>query len=237
MNAQTRILVVEDDPEIGRMLKGLLATQGMAVTLAPDGRAMFQALARGPVDLVLLDLMLPGEGGLTLCGRLRATSEIPVVMLTAKGEDIDRIVGLEMGADDYIAKPFHSRELLARLRAVLRRSAAARGARAVGGRYGFDGWLVDTAQRHVHAPDGARVMLTGAEFDLLVVFCEHPRRVLTRERLIDLTHGRVEGPFDRSIDVLVSRLRQKLETTPRDPMLIKTIRTAGYLFAPEVAAG
>jgi two-component system OmpR family response regulator len=229
------ILLVEDDPEIARMLVRFLGQNEMRVTAVTNGRAMFRAFDDGQIDLVLLDLMLPGEGGLALCARLRADSRVPVVIVTAKGDEVDRIVGLEIGADDYVAKPFNPRELLARIRAVLRRTAAVAGTDASSGRvFGFAGWQVDTAQRLVTNPEGVRVMLTSAEFDLLSVFCERPRRVLSRDQLLDLTHGRAGGPFDRSIDVLVSRLRQKIERVPKEPGFIQTVRNAGYLFSPEV---
>jgi two-component system, OmpR family, response regulator len=179
--------------------------------------------------------MLPGEDGLSICGRLRASSNLPVIMLTAKAEDVDRIVGLEIGADDYLTKPFNPRELLARIRAVLRRGTAD----SVTGSRGdsvlaFDGWRLNPNIRQLHDPDGARVALTGAEFDLLFVFCERPRRVLSRDQLIDLTQGRAAGPFERSIDVLVSRLRQKMEKEPKKPRLIQTIRSGGYMFSAAV---
>ena len=237
MSRSPHILFVEDDREISALVSRFLRTNDFRVTAAGDGREMARALDESRVDLIVLDIMLPGEDGLSLCRRLRATSSVPIVMLTARGEDIDRIIGLEMGADDYLAKPFNPRELLARIRAVLRRSAAVPASAA--GRsaaLGFMGWRLDPALRQLHDPAGARVALTGAEFDLLLAFCEHPRRVLSRDQLLDLTQGRVAGPFERSIDVLVSRIRQKIETDPRNPEFIKTIRSEGYLFTPDVTS-
>jgi two-component system OmpR family response regulator len=212
------LLLVEDDREISGLLERFLIANELDVSIAADGRAMDRVLAASQIDLIVLDVMLPGEDGLSLCRRLRATSSVPIIMLTAKGEDIDRIIGLEMGADDYLAKPFNPRELLARVKAVLRR-----GRTVAGGGPGAP-----------PRPEGTRVAVTGAEFDLLQTFCERPGRVLSRDQLIELKQGRTAGPFERSIDVLVSRLRQKIEADPRDPELIKTIRSGGYLFTPSV---
>ncbi|HLO77579.1 MAG TPA: winged helix-turn-helix domain-containing protein, partial [Magnetospirillum sp.] len=189
---------------------------------------------------VVLDLMMPGEDGLSLTRRLRAQgSALPIVMLTAMGEDTDRIVGLEMGADDYLAKPFNPRELLARIKAVLRRAqpgapAPAPAAKGVGTRYGFLGWVLDVATRDLLSPDGVVMTLSAGEFDLLLAFVEHPRRVLSRDQLLDLARGRQAIPFDRSIDIQVSRLRRKLGDDPKEAQLIKTVRGGGYLFTPEV---
>jgi two-component system OmpR family response regulator len=234
MTQSPHVLLVEDDREIRKLVSGFLRANDIRVAATADGREMDGALKENRIDLVVLDIMLPGEDGLSICRRLRASSNIPVIMLTARGEDIDRIVGLEFGADDYLTKPFNPRELLARIRAVLRRSAAniVDGART--GVLTFDGWRLDPNIRQLHDPDGARVALTGAEFDLLLVFCERPRRVLSRDQLIDLTQGRAAAPFERSIDVLVSRLRQKMEKEPKEPKLIQTIRTGGYMFSPAV---
>lgn len=235
MKPAPHILLIEDDREVSALVARFLRSNDLRVSLANDSHSMDKALQESSVDLAVLDLMLPGEDGLSICRRLRATSTLPLVMLTAKAEDVDRIVGLEMGADDYLAKPFNPRELLARIRSVLRRSsdnvvdAAARAAV-----FSFDGWRIDRHSRQLHNADGARVALTGAEFDLLLVFCERPRRVLRRDKLIDLTQGRSANPFERSIDILVSRLRQKMEKDPKTPTLIQTIRSGGYLFSPEV---
>ena len=233
MNSGPHILVVDDDREIRDLLARFLRKHGFRVETAADGKAMFQALSAGRFDLAVLDLMLPGEDGLSLCRRVRAESDLPIVMLTAIGEDTDRIVGLEMGADDYLAKPFNPRELLARIRAVLRRAPNMR--RHVEGDpsriFAFQGWALDAGRRSLHAPDGVLVDLTGGEFDLLLALVEHPGRVLNRDQLLDLTRGREAGPFDRSVDVQISRLRRKIEEDPKQPALIKTVRGGGYVFA------
>ena len=235
--ASLHLLIVDDDREIRDLLARFLAKHGYRVEVAADGRAMRKALDAWRIDLVVLDLMLPGEDGLVLCRRLRAESDIPVIMLTAMGEDIDRIVGLEIGADDYVPKPFNPRELLARIKAVLRRAGkappAATGERD-GGALGFAGWRLDPAARRLTAPGGAEVTLTGGEFELLAALAENPQRVMSREKLLDLTRGREAAPFDRSIDVQISRLRRKIETDPAKPELIKTVRNGGYVFAAAV---
>jgi two-component system OmpR family response regulator len=235
MTQSPHILLVEDDREIRKLVSQFLRDNGVRVATSPDGREMDHALKDNCIDLLVLDIMLPGEDGLSICRRLRASSNLPVIMLTAKGEDIDRIVGLEIGADDYLTKPFNPRELLARIRAVLRRGANDTVAEFRGDSiFTFEGWRLDPNIRQLHDPDGARVALTGAEFDLLFAFCERPRRVLSRDQLIDLTQGRSAAPFERSIDVLVSRLRQKMEKDPKEPRLIQTIRSGGYMFSPAV---
>ncbi|MGY6278416.1 winged helix-turn-helix domain-containing protein, partial [Methylomonas sp. MgM2] len=186
-------------------------------------------------DLIVLDLMLPGEDGLALCRRLRSTSTIPIIMLTALAEDIDRIVGLEMGADDYLAKPFNPRELLARIKAVLRRTGSGSDlSRTAGNTLLFEGWRIDLAKRELYSPEGVLMPLTGGEFDLLVAFAQRPQRILNRDQLLDLTRGRAATAFDRSIDVQLSRLRRKIETDPNQPALIKTVRGGGYVFQPRV---
>jgi two-component system, OmpR family, response regulator len=232
----TRILIVDDDGQIRQLLATFLRGNGFDVALARDGVEMRGAIRDAPPDLVVLDLMLPGIGGLELCRELRRTSTIPVIMLTARGDDTDRIVGLEVGADDYLAKPFNPRELLARIRAVLRRSIGD-GGDTVSARNGlaFDGWRVDLLRRELTNPDGALVDVSGAEFDMLLAFLESPNRVLTRERLLETARNRQADVFDRSVDVLVSRLRRKLEGGSADVQpLIKTVRGAGYLFLPKV---
>ena len=236
METSPHVLVVDDDREIRDLLARFLSTHGYRVTAAADGRAMRKALADWRIDLVVLDLMLPGEDGLALCRRLRGQSDVPVIMLTAMGEDIDRIIGLEIGADDYVPKPFNPRELVARIKAVLRRRGAAPRPADPSGEsvLRFAGWRVDAAARRIAAPDGAIVELTSGEFDLLLAFAEHPQRVLSREQLLDLTRGRDAAPFDRSIDVQVSRLRRKIEAEPGRPKLIKTVRGGGYVFTPAV---
>ncbi len=227
------LLIVDDDREIRDLLARFLRKHGYRVDTAPDGRVMTKLLEAGRFDLVVLDIMLPGEDGLSLCRRLRATSDLPIVMLTAVGDDTDRIVGLELGADDYVTKPFNPRELLARVKAVLRRAGAPRPAAAAdGGRLlAFDRWRLDLARRELRAADGTLTPLTAGEFDLLAAFVEHPGRVLSRDQLLDLTKGRAAVPFDRSIDVQLSRLRRKIEPDPKDPRLIKTVRGGGYILS------
>jgi two-component system, OmpR family, response regulator len=203
---------------------------------AANGREMRQALDRHRIDLVVLDLMLPGEDGLALCRELRARTNLPVVMLTARGEDTDRIVGLEMGADDYVPKPFNPRELLARIRAVLRRSRSLpdSATRPSGDGFGFGRWRVDTRSRSLRGEDDVVVPLSAAEYELLLVFLNHPGRVLDRDQLMDLTRGRDAMPFDRSIDMQVSRLRKRLGSDDSFPEYIKTVRSQGYLFVAPV---
>ncbi|WP_024511097.1 response regulator [Bradyrhizobium sp. ARR65] len=232
------ILVVEDDRETRALIAKYLRTNACNVTTAADGREMARAMTDHRVDLLILDVMLPGEDGLSLCRKVRAESTVPIIMLTARGEDVDRIVGLEMGADDYMPKPFNPRELLARIKAVLRRQAAARNAYAVEGAtaLSFQGWHIDFRLRELRNPAGARVAMTSAEFDLLRTFCERPGRVLSRDSLLDLTQGRSAGSFERSIDVLVSRIRRKIEPDPQEATLIKTVRSGGYIFTPRVEA-
>lgn len=225
------LLVVDDDREIRDLLARFLAKNGYRVTGARDGAEMAQALAEWRIDLVILDLMLPGEDGLTLCRRLRATSALPVLMLTAKGEDVDRIVGLEVGADDYLPKPFNPRELLARVRAILRRSGAGSAPRPPGAAYRFAGFALDPTARRLTGPDGGEVPLTAGEFDLLMALAERAGRVLSRDQILDLTRGRAAGPFDRGVDIQISRLRHKIESNPDEPTLIKTVRGGGYVLA------
>jgi two-component system OmpR family response regulator len=235
MKPHAHILIVEDDAEIARATARFLGEASYRTSIAGDGKAVDRHMREARPDLILLDLMLPGEDGLSICRRLRASYGGPIIMVTALGEEMDRVVGLELGADDYIAKPFSPREVLARVRAVLRRSSERRENRPIDSvAISFQGWRLDPLSRQVHAPDGTRVVLTGAEFDLLAAFCERPRRVLTRDQLLDLTQGRTSGPFDRSIDTLVSRIRQKIERDPKDPELIITVRLGGYMFTSEV---
>ena len=229
------ILLVEDDPEIATLVARYLSSNDMRVSRAGDGREMDRVMRDARIDLIILDIMLPGEDGLAICRRLRTSSQVPIIMLTARSDEIDRIVGLELGADDYIGKPFNPRELLARVRAVLRRrepvQTTERRARTV---FSFAGWRLDVGRRKLFDPSGTRIALTGAEFDLLTVLAKSPGRVLSRDQIVDLTQGRQTGPFERSVDVLISRLRQKIERNPRDPDFIQTVRSSGYLFAPEV---
>ena len=236
MTNAPHVLVVDDDREIRDLLARFLRMHGYRIEAAADGQEMFAALGAGRFDLIVLDLMLPGEDGLSLCRRVRADSNVPVIMLTAVGEDTDRIVGLEVGADDYLPKPFNPRELLARIRAVLRRATEVH-SQPYGGRsrrFAFQGWTLDAVRRNLHAPDGTAVDLTAGEFALLLVLLEHPGRVLTRDQLLDLTRGREAGPFDRSVDIQVSRLRRKIDDDPKRPELIKTVRNSGYVFAGTV---
>jgi two-component system, OmpR family, response regulator len=232
------ILVVEDDRETRTLIAKYLRTNACNVATAADGREMVRAITDRRVDLLILDVMLPGEDGLSLCRKVRAQSQTPIIMLTARGEDVDRIMGLEMGADDYLPKPFNPRELLARINAVLRRQAAAQTASTVDGAkaLAFQGWRIDSRLRELRNPAGARVALTSAEFDLLWTFCERPGRVLSRDSLLDLTQGRNAGSFERSIDVLVSRIRRKIESDPQEAVMIKTVRSGGYMFTPRVEA-
>ncbi|MCC7166300.1 MAG: response regulator [Rhodospirillales bacterium] len=243
MESPYRILIVDDDPEISGLVADFLSPYGFVVTAAADGRAMRETLAKGDFDLVILDLMLPGEDGLALCRYLRQATALPIIMLTAMGEETDRVVGLEMGADDYIPKPFSARELLARIKAVLRRGAlreagteAAQSGRPEPTReiLGFSGWRLETGRRQLRAPDGVLVELTSGEFDLLYAFLKNPQRVLNRDQLLDLARGRVSGPLDRTIDVQVGRLRRKLEIDPKKPEILKTVRGGGYMLATEV---
>ena len=232
------LLVVDDDREIRRLIEEYLTQAGYRVSSAADGKAMRRLMEQHRFDLVVLDLMLPGEDGLSLCRDLRSRSNIPVLMLTARGSEIDRIVGLEMGADDYLAKPFNPRELLARIRSILRRAQAlptnlVPEEVAV---FRFAGWTLEVASRNVTAPDGLVVPLSGAEFRLLRVLLEHPHRVFSRDQLLELTNGREAILFDRSIDVLVGRLRKRLRDDGKEPALIKTVRGEGYVLAASVEA-
>lgn len=231
MSAAPDILIVDDDPELREMLQTYLAAQGFRPRAVGDGVAMQAALAERAADLILLDLMLPGEDGLTLTRRLRGASATPIIMMSARGEDVDRIIGLEIGADDYVAKPFNPRELVARMRAVLRRRADAPAPAEPAPVYAFGPFRLDAAT-HALTRDGAPVALTTAEFTLLHLFVRHPRRVLTRDQLTTLVRDVERMPFDRSIDVRVARLRRKIEPNPDEPVYIRTVWGAGYLFVP-----
>ncbi len=237
MDQMPHILVVDDDREIRELLARFLERHRLRVTAVRDGREARRAWTQGHYHLVVLDLMLPGESGLDLARWLRTQADTPIVMLTAMGEETDRIIGLELGADDYVPKPFNPRELLARIRAVLRRAGEAadrriehNGAQALR----FGGWTLEPARRRLLNPDGVEVPLTGGEFDLLHALVERPNRVLTRDMLLDLLRGRQAGPFDRAIDVAISRLRRKLEDDGRHAQLIKTVRGGGYVLATTV---
>ena len=228
------LLLVDDDREIRDLLARFLEKHGFRVSAVRDGREARRTWVSGSYHLVVLDLMLPGESGLDLARWLRGHSNVPLVMLTAMGDETDRIIGLELGADDYLPKPFNPRELLARIRAVLRRSTENDGAgRAATRSYAFGGWTLNTARRELRNPDGVEVPLTGGEYDLLAAMAERANRVLTRDVLLDLLRGRQAGPFDRAIDVAVSRLRRKLDDG-RETQLIKTVRGGGYVLAADV---
>ncbi|KJK20794.1 chemotaxis protein CheY [Burkholderiaceae bacterium 16] len=239
MTQPDHILIVDDDREIRTLAAEYLERSGMRVTLAANGREMRAALDKGAVDLVVLDLMLPGEDGLTLCRDLRASERknMPVLMLTARNEEADRILGLEMGADDYLVKPFAARELLARIRSVLRRTRMlppnlqiTEAATVLA----FGPWRLDTTARHLLDDSDVIVALSGAEYRLLRVFLDHPQRVLNRDQLLNLTQGREAELFERSIDLMVSRLRQRLRDDAKEPCYIKTVRNEGYVFAAMV---
>jgi two-component system, OmpR family, response regulator len=240
MEQMPHILVVDDDREIRDLLARFLEEKHhMRVTAVRDAREARRAFTNGHYHLVVLDLMLPGEGGMEFARWLRTQSNVPIVMLTAMGEETDRIIGLELGADDYVAKPFNPRELLARIRAVLRRSgdqAENRHDPSVRG-FRFNGWTLEPARRRLLNPEGVEVALTGGEYDLLLALVERANRVLTRDMLLDLLRGRQAGPFDRAIDVAVSRLRRKLEDDGRNAQLIKTVRGGGYVLAATVERG
>jgi two-component system OmpR family response regulator len=236
MSSGPHILVVDDHREIRDLVSRALAKEGFRVSVAGDGKAMRKVLADGRIDLILLDLMLPGEDGLALCRALRAESDIPIIMLTAKGEEVDRVIGLELGADDYLPKPFGRRELVARIRAVLRRGrreAAAEPKRRPKA-YQFDRWVFDTETRELLRDDGVGVPLSTGEYDLLMALVERPQRVLSRDRLLDLTRGRSAAALDRSVDTQVSRLRKKIERDAGDPKIIQTVWGGGYIFTPPV---
>jgi two-component system phosphate regulon response regulator OmpR len=228
-----KLLVVDDDPEIRELTEAYLSQQGFAVECVESGEAMMALLADHPVDLIILDLMLPGEHGLNLARQLKRDDDIPIIIVSAQGDDVDRIVGLEVGADDYIAKPFNPRELLARVRAVLRRARRPAESREESAdQLKFGPFCLDLAA-HQLVRDGAPVPLTSGEFDLLAVLAQHPNKVLHRDRILDLLTGAERSPFDRSIDVRVTRLRSKIEPDPSNPQYIKTIWGKGYMFCPE----
>ncbi|SDD48985.1 response regulator transcription factor [Belnapia rosea] len=241
LDPEAHVLVVEDDASMRHLIARLLRENGFRSTGVRDGREMWETLRNTEVDLVLLDVMLPGDSGIELLRELRAErGALPVVMVTAKGSEADRVLGLDLGADDYLPKPFGRRELLARVRAVLRRARPAAAApakpaaRASIQRVRFDSWTVDLARRELLGPGGTVVDLSGAEYDLLLAFIEHPHRVLARNQILELSRGRLADPNDRSVDVLVSRLRRKLEGEEGGTAMIKTVRGAGYMFLPAV---
>jgi two-component system, OmpR family, response regulator len=236
MQVEPHILIVDDDQEICTLLSRFLRKHGLRVDVAANGAEMKRILGVMNIDLIVLDRVLPGEDGLKLCRQLRKTSRIPVILLTLLGSDADRILGLEMGADDYVQKPFNPQELLARIRAVLRRANELPVQNVLQKAHvlRFDGWRLDRARRRLESPVGVSVMLTDGEFDLLVAFAEHPQITLSREQLLDLARGRSANAFDRGIDMQIARLRRKIEDDPQQPRLIKTVRYKGYAFTPEV---
>jgi DNA-binding response OmpR family regulator len=237
MNDTAHILVVDDQNDICEVVQDYLVGEGYRVSTANDGTAMRRVIAQNAVDLVILDLMLPGEDGLTLAQALRGESNVGIIILTGRGETVDRIIGLEMGADDYLPKPFHLRELLARVKSVLRRVSARSNEKPSSGNRSkarFAGWDLDLSTRELVSPAGSEVRLTTGEFDLLAAFVNNANQVLSRDRLLDLARNREAGPFDRTIDVQVGRLRRKLEEDPQKPTMIKTVRGTGYIFTPTV---
>ncbi len=229
------ILIVEDDPGVRVLLARTLRENGLNVTAAPAATEMWRALKTNQFDLILLDIMLPGTNGLDLCRQIRKDSAVPIIMVSARGEEIDRVLGLEIGADDYIAKPFSTKELLGRVRAVLRRTVSGPiGAAPPRETLQFEGWTVDLRRRTLQSAEGAEVELSGAEYDLLLSFLDNPQRIIGRDRLLELSRSRISDASDRSIDVLVSRLRRKLSGQEGGEALIRTVRGAGYMFTAAV---
>jgi DNA-binding response OmpR family regulator len=233
------ILVVDDDPRIRQMLTRYFEQEGYRVSAAADGAAMRAQLSARPVDVILLDVVLPGQDGLTIAREIRAKSDVGIIMLTGRDEVLDRVVGLEVGADDYIAKPFHLREVLARVKSVLRRRKPA--SESVGRSENrreevirFDGWILDTARRRLVSPSGKDVVLTSGEFDLLAALAKHPGRVFSRETLMEHTRGHGMKAFDRTIDAQIARLRKKIERDPKSPTIVKSVRAVGYVFTARV---
>jgi DNA-binding response OmpR family regulator len=238
LSTSAHILVVDDEPEIAELLRRYLSSQGYEVSTAPNGTAMRRALAEADIDLLLLDLGLPGEDGLALMRSLREHSSVPVIVVTGRGEPVDRIIGLEIGADDYVTKPFDVRELAARVRSVLRRTIEKPGkSGAAADAVRFAGWTLHLDARRLESPQGKTVELTTGEFELLAALARAPGRVLSRDELLAATRNREAGPFDRTIDVQIGRLRRKIETDPQHPEIIKSVRGAGYLFTPKVTVG
>lgn len=238
---EKHILVVDDDAGIRDLLAKFLRKHSLKVSVAACGDDMFRVLAQQSIHLIILDVMMPGKDGVTLCRELRQSSQVPIVMLTAVAEDVDRIIGLEMGADDYISKPFNPRELLARIKAILRRSQAqpelaVSDALKDKSIYQFSGWIFNTLERRLISPEAIEISLSSGEYNLLQAFLERPNQVLSRDQLLDLTRNRMAGPYDRSIDIQISRLRGKVEADPKSPQIIKTVRGGGYVLAVEVVA-
>ncbi|MBR0706226.1 response regulator [Bradyrhizobium liaoningense] len=236
MSVLPHVLIVDDDPKIRSGLAKFLGQQGLRVSVASDGKQFRDRIATSKLDLIVLDVMLPDENGLSLLRQMQAENPIPVILLTAVAEETDRVIGLELGAEDYICKPFGLRELLARIRVVLRRQATVDQTKSVrhSSVFAFSGWTLDIRARTLKSPSGALVELTSGEYDLLQAFVEHPNRVLNRDQLLDLARGRTSTSIDRTIDVQVMRLRRKLEENPENPAMIKTVRNSGYIFTPVV---
>ena len=234
MHHLPHILIIEDDEAIARLVAGFLERSGFRTTHLPNGRAVDEVLSLDRPDLVLLDLLLPGEDGISIARRVRTAHDVPIIMLTAMSEERDRITGLDLGADDYVTKPFSARELVARVRAVLRRSDPSAPATRVAVHYAFAGWNLDARSRELTDPAGVRVDLTGAEFELLRAFCDHPGAVVGRDQLMKWAQGRRVEPYDRTVDTQISRLRCKIEPDDTSPALIKTVRNAGYVFIASV---
>lgn len=229
MNKKVHLLVVDDDDDIRELLQTFLTQNHYEVSVAEDGKVMREQLARHDIDLVILDLMLPEEDGLQLCRFIQnSENPLPVIMLTALGSDVDRIIGLELGADDYLPKPFNPRELLARIKAVLRRAQPKTTITAQATWLHFDQWRLLVEKRELYGADGHAIALSAGEFDLLMILLKHPQQILSRDHLLDLTRGIEATPFDRSIDIQISRLRKKLNEDSRNPILIKTVRNGGY---------
>jgi two-component system OmpR family response regulator len=236
MDQAIHIAVVEDDPEICQTMVQCMTEHGFVVTAARHGRDLDRVLSISKIDLVILDVGLPGEDGLSICRRLRNQSAVPIIMVTARSAETDRIVGLELGADDYLPKPFSPRELVARVRAVLRRATAQNdNTRQPPKTLSFEGWRLDMARRQLLDPSGVPMPLTSGEFNILAIFCQNPQKVLSRDSLLDMLHGRAAAVFDRSVDVQISRLRRKIEPNLKNPTFIKTVRYGGYFFTPAVA--
>jgi two-component system OmpR family response regulator len=234
MHMVKTILVVDDDAELGQLLHEYFGERGYGVLLAGDSAQMWEQIKSNKIDLVILDLMLPGEDGLTLCRNLRTRSAIPILMLTARGDEMDRIIGLEMGADDYLHKPFIPRELLARIKNILRRSGEGSSLAAAARKLHFAGWILDLDARHLVDREQVVVPLSAGEFRILKTLAENPNRVMSRDQLLDVFSGREPGPFDRTIDVMISRLRRRLGDDTGELALIKTVRSEGYLLAAKV---
>ena len=236
MNASAHVLVVDDEPAIGDLIRNYLTRHGLRVSVAADGAAMRRVMHEDPADVVLLDLGLPGEDGLSLTRHIRSQSNVGVIIVTGSGESVDRIVSLELGADDFVSKPFDLRELLARVRSVLRRTTGHARPAAPAQQPGlcFAGWHLDTQSRRLFDADGTEVALTTGEYELLKVLADNPNRVLSRDRLLQETRNRDAGPFDRAVDMQIARLRRKIELDADNPVLIKSVRGAGYIFTPAV---